>query len=474
VQQGLKVLAADGTSPGTVTVDGNYATLEFNDSETFDNATVVLGSATGIDMLDTEGTLTLGSGVTVETAATIATDMITGSGTLINDGTILADAASGTFAIEPSSFVNNGVLTVTGGVEMDIEPYGTFANTGAVTVGDGSTLAIQYLNSTSNTGTITVDGGTLTADHTITGAGGSITLSDGAAATLAGAAAGQTLTFEDGTDSLTLTAPADFAATIDGFQSGDSITLDGVTGATESYADGVLTVTEGGATVAALAISGDYQTSDFIAIESSGNLVIETDVLPCFAAGTRVLTAQGEIAVEALQVGDQVVTVTDGLRQLSPVTWIGHRQVDLARHAEPERVRPVRILRGAFGDNLPVRDLVLSPDHAIFAEGVLVPVKYLINGTTVRFDHAIKRVIYFHVELTQHEVLLAEGLPAESYLETGGRRMFENGGLPVALHPDFAPMAWDVLGCAPLMVTGPEVDAITARLARRVDSAEAA
>jgi hypothetical protein len=105
---------------------------------------------------------------------------------------------------------------------------------------------------------------------------------------------------------------------------------------------------------------------------------------------------------------------------------------------------------------------------------VLVPVKYLINGTTVRVDHAIKRVIYFHVELTQHEVLLAEGLPVESYLETGGRRMFENGGLPVALHPDFAPMAWDVLGCAPLMVTGPEVDAITARLARRAHSAEAA
>ncbi|HTH99933.1 MAG TPA: hypothetical protein VL752_03210, partial [Acidisoma sp.] len=60
VQQGLTVLAADGTSPGTVTVDGDYATLEFNDSETFDNATVVLGSAAGIDMLDTEGTLTLG------------------------------------------------------------------------------------------------------------------------------------------------------------------------------------------------------------------------------------------------------------------------------------------------------------------------------------------------------------------------------------------------------------------------------
>jgi hypothetical protein len=105
---------------------------------------------------------------------------------------------------------------------------------------------------------------------------------------------------------------------------------------------------------------------------------------------------------------------------------------------------------------------------------VLVPVKYLVNGCTVRFDGTISCLVYFHVELTQHEVLLAEGLGAESYLETGGRAMFENGGQPMVLHPDFTPMIWDVLGCAPLMVTGPEVNAIRARLSARADQAVAA
>ncbi|WP_459678509.1 Hint domain-containing protein, partial [Acidisoma sp. 7E03] len=429
-------------------------------------ATVVLGSAAGIDTLDTEGTLTLGANAVVEASASTSVDMITGNGTLINAGTILADAGSGSFAIGPTSLVNNGLIAVSGGIEMDIEPTGSFTNAGTLTVGDGSTLAIQFAGAASNTGTVAVAGGVLTADETIGGTGGSITLADGASAMLAGTGAGQTLAFTDGTDSLTLTAPIDFAGTITGFRSGDSITLDGVTSATESYADGVLTVSEGGTIVANLAIAGNYQTSDFTALESGGTLVITTDV-PCFAAGTRILTTRGEVPVEALVPGDRVVTVTDGAEATADVTWVGHRLVDLKRHPAPEKVRPVRVQRGAFGPRMPARDLVLSPDHAIFAEGVLVPVKYLVNGSTVRFDPAIDRITYFHVELTQHEVLLAEGLPAESYLETGGRGMFENGGRPLVLHPDFAPLRWDVLGCAPLKVTGPEVERIAATLARR-------
>ncbi|WP_459678597.1 hypothetical protein, partial [Acidisoma sp. 7E03] len=93
-------------------------------------ATVVLGSAAGIDTLDTEGTLTLGANAVVEAAASTSVDMITGNGTLINAGTILADASSGSFAIEPTSLVNNGLIAVSGGIEMDIEPTGSFTNAG--------------------------------------------------------------------------------------------------------------------------------------------------------------------------------------------------------------------------------------------------------------------------------------------------------------------------------------------------------
>ncbi len=66
---------------------------------------------------------------------------------------------------------------------------------------------------------------------------------------------------------------------------------------------------------------------------------------------------------------------------------------------------------------------------------------------------------YYHVELPAHGVLLAEGLPAESYLDTGDRTNFANGGGPIALHPDFASRVWEAEGCAPLVVTGPVLDA---------------
>jgi hypothetical protein len=94
---------------------------------------------------------------------------------------------------------------------------------------------------------------------------------------------------------------------------------------------------------------------------------------------------------------------------------------------------------------------------------VLIPVKYLINGTTiapVRRD----KVAYYHVELPRHAILLAESLPAESYLDTGDRSNFANGGGGVALHPDFASRHWDAAACAPLIVTGPALDAARRRV----------
>jgi hypothetical protein len=473
VQNGLTVESLDGTAPGTITIDGADATLEITDSETLAGATILLGSAAGFDTLQADATLTLGAGVTVETAASILSDTLGGNGTIINQGTILTDAASGTVAIQSDGFENDGVIAVSGGDTLDIQPFGTFANTGTLTVGQGSTVAIQFVGGFTNTGAIIVQGGTLTVGQTIQGDGGVISLADGAVVSLEAVAAGQTVSFQDGS-SLTIADPQDFSGTVEGFTAGDSITLEGITGAQESFSGGVLTVTEGDTTVASIAISGDYQSSDFTAAEVDGNLVLSTDVLPCFAGGTRILTDRGEVAVEDLREGVQVVTVTDGRRQLAAVTWVGRRAVDITRHPAPEKVRPVRIARGAFGGNLPSRDLLLSPDHAVFAEGVLVPVKYLVNGSTVRFDGSFSHVVYFHVELTRHEVLLAEGLPAESYLETGGRAMFENGGRPMVLHPDFSPMIWDALGCAPLMVTGPEVDAIHMRLAAHAHQAAAA
>ena len=196
-------------------------------------------------------------------------------------------------------------------------------------------------------------------------------------------------------------------------------------------------------------------------------LTIMDDVMPCFAAGTGILTAHGPVAVECLRTGDVVVTAAGGKR---PITWLGHRRVDCRRHARPRDVWPVRIRAQAFGAGLPQRDLRLSPDHAVLADGILIPVKYLINGTTI-VQEQNDDVTYWHVELARHDVLLAEGLPCESYLDNGNRTAFDNGGV-VQLHPRFAPdarceAAWEAAGCAPMRIDGPAVRRVDARLRRR-------
>jgi hypothetical protein len=117
----------------------------------------------------------------------------------------------------------------------------------------------------------------------------------------------------------------------------------------------------------------------------------------------------------------------------------------------------------AFGLDRPRRALRLSPDHAVFVEGVLIPVRYLLNGATLR-QEPVARVTYWHVELARHGVLLADGLPAESYLDTGNRAAFANGGTIAMAHPDFARAVWERGGCAPLVTEGPVRDTVFRRL----------
>jgi hypothetical protein len=181
--------------------------------------------------------------------------------------------------------------------------------------------------------------------------------------------------------------------------------------------------------------------------------------------------------VEDLAIGDRLIThsLPDG-RAARAVRWIGWSEVDCRRHPRPDEVQPVRIRAGAVLPGLPARDLVLSPDHAVALDGVLVPARYLLNGATV-VQEDVGRVTYYHVELAGpdgaavHDVLLAEGLPAESYLDTGNRAAFANGGAPMQLHPDFATAyaleIWRTAACAELVVEGPALDAIRALLDSR-------
>ncbi len=182
--------------------------------------------------------------------------------------------------------------------------------------------------------------------------------------------------------------------------------------------------------------------------------------VPCFAAGTRIATERGAVAVEHLRVGDRVSLAEGGS---AAVIWLGHRRVNIRRHPRPEDVRPVRITADAFGLGRPHRTLRLSPDHAVFVDGVLIPVRYLLNGATVAQEPA-GTVTYWHVELERHAVLLAEGLPAESYLDSGNRAAFANGGVVAMASADFARRAWVDRGCAKLLTEGKVRDRVYARL----------
>jgi hypothetical protein len=140
----------------------------------------------------------------------------------------------------------------------------------------------------------------------------------------------------------------------------------------------------------------------------------------CFAAGTRILTAGGEVAVECLGAGDAVPALSGCL---APIGWLGRTHIDCRRHPRPHDVWPVRIAAGALGAGRPARPLRLSPDHAVHLGGALVPARCLVNGVTI-VQERVEQVDYWHVELPSHAVLLADGLPVESYLDTGNRAAF--------------------------------------------------
>jgi hypothetical protein len=206
------------------------------------------------------------------------------------------------------------------------------------------------------------------------------------------------------------------------------------------------------------------------AFDTSGSLLPLVSV--CFVEGTHILTAKGEVTVEMLRPGDQVVTLTNGIRDQRPVRWIGHRHLDLTAHSRPETVMPVRISRGAMAENVPHRDLLVSPDHALYIDGVLIVARQLINGRTIRRDAAAGSVRYFHVELAAHSILVAEGLPSESYLDTGNRGFFANSGAPVILHPDLTEAGSErrILGsCAPFRTDEATVRPVWQRLADRAE-----
>jgi len=158
-------------------------------------------------------------------------------------------------------------------------------------------------------------------------------------------------------------------------------------------------------------------------IDPSSNSAIyfnQNNTIVCFAKGTLISTAKGLVAVEKLKAGDQVLTI-DG--EHAPIVWLGHRRVNCLKHSQPELANPVRVSKDAFGPGMPSADVLLSPAHAVYAYGHLVPVRHLINDVTIT-QESVDSITYYHIELPKHTVIFAQGLPAETYLDSDNRKFF--------------------------------------------------
>ena len=399
----LTVSGTTNLEAGTVDLESSGATLNAGSLNEASSGTINLASggvlnftsATLDGFVTTTGTENFGSssaaiamngGILEATNGTTTVNFaaISGSGEMV--------AAGGTL-IAASSLANSQVVAAISNSSLSV-----FEATGSLYY--GSSISVEFFGSS---GEFEYNNTTATSNITFKVAG----LNAGASATSPTNfidLAGQSTTISSGGSGTAATGTVLLS-------NGDTLSLSGITG-------------YGVAGWRANAISDGH----------GGTEIFLSTV--CYAAGTRILTPDGNRTVESLRPGDQVLTVKGEALEPMPVKWIGRRRIDIRTHPRPESVAPIRILRDAICDNVPHTDLSVSPDHAVLIDGKLICARQLVNDVSILRDSASQNVEYFHVELDIHAILLAEGLTAESYLDTGNRGFFANADAPLTLHPD--------------------------------------
>ena len=255
-----------------------------------------------------------------------------------------------------------------------------------------------------------------------------------------------------GDDSFTVNANAD---TIFGGGGTDTVVFSGaVAGYVLSRSGSVTSVTSGA--------TGVTDTLNDIAVLRFADATVEASAVSCFAAGTAIAVPGGSVPVETLAIGSPVLTAEGRVR---PVKWIGRRSYAARFAVRNPAAWPVRISAGALGGGLPRRDLLLSRNHALLLDGVLVPAGELVNGTSVTVRRPAGPVHYFHVELHEHDAVLAEGVPAETFVPEEGRAMFANAAEYDLLYP--GEPAVEPMYCRERITRGPALDRIRRQLATR-------
>ncbi len=462
-----------------VTGDG----LTLGTAYTWNLGTINFATPTDWTSVTSFSTLTIG--------ATTTTGTVPGSGA--NVGLIAGAIAPGAFALYSPNPASGDPF-----IASNVYPVDVLLNTGSVALGNLLLAGFnQYANlaffglgsAPAQLPTLDIEGATLTVGGSILDSGsvtfptintpigpinsaaatggGTIDLGQGASIDVAGnVAAAIDFHFNDATgnvleiDGDSKLTPAAFGGTITGYLPGDTILLPNVpsnvsgVATTGSYdiTTGVLSITVGDPVTIDLNIPGFASSSGPVALTAAGNGI---ELVVCFLAGTRIATVSGEVPVEQLVVGDRVRTASG---QIRPIVWIGTGRVMAAR-GRRSAATPVIVRKGALADNVPARDLRVTKGHSLFIDDVLIPVEFLVNHRTILWDDHANEVTIYHIELETHDVLVANGAPAESYRDDGNRWLFQNKNCGWTLPPQPP--------CAPVLTGGPVVDAAWRRLLER-------
>ncbi len=470
------IISGAVTAAGSVSVTGNLVS-----SGNLNAAALVVGQAGAVELDAGEAgfaALNLSGTLAVVNTASLNAGQVTLQGDLCLGGTSSFTAAavlsSGIITIGPDAAFLAAGMVQTGGV-MSVSGLASLAGSlvsDANIVMNGGTLLAPLISlgaagtisgggvigAAGRLGTLVVDGGKiltagalLLADDVTLINGGAVSLAAASALDLVHGVSGGTLGFAGAGAELTINDVSQFSAAVAGMLDQDAIDLAGVAPSLVSFTAGVMSVRDAAGNLAgqfALGLAAGQPGVSIIADGAGGSLITLGGDMPCFARGTGILTPNGYRAVETLKPGDPVINIGGERRG---VRWIGWRTLDLKDH---DKAQPVLFAAHSLAAGVPNRPVRLSPLHAVFTGGVLVPACHLVNGATIT-QGGQAAAAYYHIELDRHEILLADGMPAESYLDTGNRGQLyaETGMRGHATTP-----------CARLVTGGPELAAIRRKL----------
>ncbi|WP_420397719.1 Hint domain-containing protein [Nioella sp.] len=163
----------------------------------------------------------------------------------------------------------------------------------------------------------------------------------------------------------------------------------------------------------------------FAAMQADSGWSTGPVTVQCFAAGTKIDGPSGAVAVERLEIGDLITTAAGTVCR---VKWIGHQTV-MARFGPAERLRLVRFAAGSLGEGLPHTDLTVTADHGMLVDGVICHAGALVNGETITrvpLSELGETYTVYHIETEEHEIILANGAPTETFIDNVSRRVFDN------------------------------------------------